>query len=212
MALPPSVTSTSTFLVPPTPMAPLPGLGGGPVPGTSGAGFGAMFSNPMATLMVAGAVSSGVGAFYQAKTNKIQLELQADMADINARISELAAQQELARGEREQMGLKFAKGQLKAKQRVAMAANGIAADSGSAQDVLNSTDIMGEIDLNTAEANAIRSAWGYRTQGANYRSEATMSRANAKGMNPVASMGTSLLTSAAYAAPTYYMAKKSGAI
>jgi hypothetical protein len=38
--------------------------------------------------------------------------------------------------------------------------------------VLTSTDVMGQIDKNTIAANAVRSAWGYRTQATSFQNEA----------------------------------------
>jgi hypothetical protein len=86
-------------------------------------------------------------------------------ADYNAKISELGAQSALLQGEKDIAKLTLSAGQMKATQRAAMAANGIDLGEGNAVDVQASTDIMKEIDMNQIEANAIRSAWGYRTQG-----------------------------------------------
>jgi hypothetical protein len=63
--------------------------------------------------------------------------------------------------------------QLKGTQTARMAANGVALDSGSALDVLTSTDVMGEADANTIRDNAGKEAYGYKSQAANYRAQAS---------------------------------------
>lgn len=167
-------------------------------------------ANAIGGLMLVGAFGQAAGSYFSARSTRIQLDLQADLARINARISETAAQGELLKGEREGQAVKMRTGQMKARQKVNMLANGITLDSGSAQDVLNSTDFMGEVDALTVESNAIRAAWGYRTQGANFMAQAGMSSANAASISPGGSAFSSLLGSAAYAAPTYYSMKKAG--
>ena len=82
---------------------------------------------------------------------------------------------------------------------------------GSAARVLATTDIMGQIDANTIAANATRTAWGYRTQGTNFKNEASMKRSAAGGMNPGLAAGTTLLTGANAVASNWYMLQKQGA-
>lgn len=155
-----------------------------------------------------GALFSAMGAYGQAKMARTQLKLQAEMGALNQRISETAARGELMRGEREQQAVRMRTTQLKSRQRVAMAASGIDLGTGTAAEVLSSTDYMGEMDANTVEANAIRAAWGYRMQGANYGANAIMARGSASAISPGMSAVSSLLGSAAYAAPTLYSMSK----
>jgi hypothetical protein len=155
-------------------------------------------------LMFFGAISSAYGAFSQARSTRLQLELQADLSLINARMSESAAQSELLRGQRSEQGLRLKTAGLKSSQRAAMAANGIDLGSDTAINVLTSTDVMGEIDAKTVQVNAVRAAWGYRTQGVNSENTARMARANAKGSDPMAAAASSLLGSAASSSMNYY--------
>lgn len=134
------------------------------------------------------------------------------MADINARIAELGARQELFKGQAEVGKLTMAAGQLKSRQRTAMAANGIVLGEGSAAEIAASSDILKEIDKNTIEANAVRSAWGYRTQGVNYQSDAAAKRGTASSISPFAAGASSLLSSAGQVAKSWYQFKKDGAI
>lgn len=178
---------------------------------TSGMGGLGGFGGMSVVSSIAGALSSAIGGFYSAKTQKYQLKTQAIMADTNARIAELGAQSALLQGEREIGNLTLKAGQLKSTQRTAMAANGVDLGEGNAAEIQASTDIMKEIDKNTLQANAIRSAWGYRMQGVNFQNEALMSRSAASGISPVASATTSLMTGAGNVASNWYMLNKAGA-
>lgn len=169
------------------------------------------FAISAVALMGAGVASNTVGSYWSAKSTKIQLEGQAALADTNARIAELGAQQEMIKGEREVANLTLQAGQVKGAQRAAMAANGIDLGEGNAAEVQASTDIMKEIDKNTAHANAVRSAWGYRTQGMNYQTEATVKRGTAGGISPGMSAVGSLLGSSGQVAGTWYSMNKAGA-
>lgn len=157
-----------------------------------------------------GAASSAIGAYYGAQANKTSLELQANLADINARVSESAAQATLLTGQREEQKSMLATANLKSAQRVGFAANGVDLGEGSPVNVLTTTDTMGQIDANTIKANAIKSAWGYRTQGVNQTNQATMSRAAAGAIDPTMSAASSLLGSAGSVASSWYAFGKNG--
>lgn len=161
-------------------------------------------------LQAAGAVSGAIGGFYAAKSTKRQLQFEAAMADINARISELGAQQELLNGQQQVGALTLQAGQLKGRQRAAMAANGIDLGEGNAAELQASTDILKAIDANTIEANAVRSAWGLRTQGANFQSEALAKRGTAAGISPFMAGASSLLTGAGQVSKQWYLMNNPG--
>ena len=165
-------------------------------------------SSQIATASLAGqtfgAVSSAVGSYYSASAQQSTLKSQATLADTNARIAELGAQSTLMQGQRQIGALTLKAGQLKSSQRAAMAANGIDLGVGSAAEVQASTDIMKEIDSNTLEANAVRSAWGYRSQAVNFQNEALTKRATAGAINPIGSMASSLIGAAGSVASSWY--------
>ncbi len=160
---------------------------------------------------LAGAGSSMMGSYYSAKNQAANLNFQANIAGINARIAESAAQSELQKGQRQIGALTLQAGQLKARQRATLAANGVDLGYGSAAEIQASTDLMKEIDMDTIQANAVRSAWGYRTEKANYQAQAIMAGAAAKGIRPVESAVSSLLGGAGSVANSWYGLKKSGA-
>lgn len=161
---------------------------------------------------VGGGAMGAVGSYFSARQQKTALNAQAAIADQNARIAELGAQSELARGQREEQSSRLKTGQLKSSQRASMAANGVDLGSDTATNILTSTDTMGDIDANTIASNAVRSAWGYRTQATNAQNEALMKRATAGGINPLASAATSLIGSAAQVAGSWYSLNKAGAL
>lgn len=158
----------------------------------------------------AGAASSAVGAYYGAKSSKASLELQANLADINARQLESTAQSTLLTGQREEQKSRIATANLKGSQRASLAANGVDLGVGSAEQILTSTDVLGEIDANTINANAVRSAWGYRTESTNQKNQALMSRASASAISPGGAAVTSLLGSAGSVASSWYLMGKAG--
>jgi hypothetical protein len=96
----------------------------------------AMFSQ------IGGALSSAIGSYYSAQSQKNNLRFQSDIAGINARIAELGAQSALNQGQQQVGALTLKAGQIKSSQRAAMAANGIDLGEGNAAEVQASTDIM----------------------------------------------------------------------
>jgi hypothetical protein len=118
---------------------------------------------------------------------------------------------------------------VKSKQKVGMAANGVDVGSGSAVDVLTSTDYVGELNANaindsaarnvqTVRDNAIKNAWGYQVQGIGYKDQAATSRADAalyrfdagqqragsKAISPNSAAAVSLIGSAGQVASSWY--------
>ena len=159
---------------------------------------------------IGGAATSAIGSYFGAATQKAVLNGQASVADSNARISELGAQSALMQGQQQVGALTLRAGQLKSSQRTAMAANGVDLGAGNAAELQASTDIMKEIDANTLTANAVRSAWGYRTQAMNFKNEALTRRASAGAISPGMAAASSLLGSAGSVASSWYGMNRAG--
>ena len=159
----------------------------------------------------AGVAMQGIGTYFSAATQKENLRAQAVMAEVNARIAEMGAQSALRSGQYEVGRLTLQAGQLKGRQRAALAGSGVAMGEGSAREVQASTDVMKDIDKNALLANAVSQAWGHRMQGVNYQNEAIYARANAKGINPLMQAGTSLLGGATQVASSWFQMKQAGA-
>lgn len=158
-----------------------------------------------------GAASSAVSSYYSAQSQKASLGLQATIADINAQTAESTAQQALYSGQRQEQASRLRTANLKGRQTASLAANGIDLGQGSALRVLTDTDTFGEIDANTIRANAVRSAWGYRTQATNYQNQALQARSAAGAISPSMSLATSLLGGATQVAGSWYVLNKAGA-
>lgn len=150
------------------------------------------------------------GSYYGAKSQQSAMNYEAAIAELNAAQSEKSAQQELMRGNEAVAQSTLRAGQVKSSQRAAMAANGVDLGQGSAVDILTSTDLAKEQDANTITANAVRSAWGYRTQATNQLNQADMARSNAKSISPGMAAVTSLLGGATSLSSNYYSMKKLG--
>lgn len=157
-----------------------------------------------------GATMGAVGAYAGAGAQKADLRSQAFINGINAQMAESSAQGALQQGQRQAQGFLLRGAQVKSAQRASLAANGVDLGSRSAVDVTSSTDISSQIDANTAEANAVRTAWGYRTQATNFSNQALMERAQAGAINPLLSGATSLLGSAGQVADKWYMFNRWG--
>lgn len=162
-------------------------------------------------LQGAGALTSAIGARASAKSNQGMLNAQANIDDINARQAEDTAQTVLMAGQRTVQRSQMSTAALKARQKVNMAANGGDLGVGSNAEILTSTDIEGEIDAGTLAVNAVRDAWGYRTQATNYSNAARLKRAGANAINPNGAFTTSLMGSAGSVAKGWYdMSSKAG--
>lgn len=159
---------------------------------------------------IGGGITSAFGAYNQAKSDEINLSTAAKISEANARIADLGAEQELMNGKQEVAALTLRAGKIKAAQTVGLASHGVDIGEGSAAELLASTDIMKDIDKGVAEANAIRAAWGYRTQAANSRIDALSKKASASSISPMYSLGTSLLGSATNVASSWYSLNNAG--
>ena len=137
-----------------------------------------------AGIAVAGLVLSGYGMTQQAKSAKRQAQAQAQ-------INELQAQDAEDRGRQAEQRARLRTRQLRSAQEAGFAAQGVELSSGSVEDVLAGTDLVGELDAQTIQRNAAREAWGYRTAAgmARYQGASRAQSANAQA-------GGSLLTAA----------------
>ena len=155
-----------------------------------------------------GTLSSANAARANASMQQTQLNFNAQMARVNEQLNETNAQATLLAGQREEMSVRLRTGQLKSRQRASMAANGIDLSSTTPVAILSSTDMMGDIDAQTVASNALRAAWGYRTQGTNEAAKAAMASAGADSINPNAVFTSTLLGGAGNVAMNWYSVNK----
>lgn len=159
-------------------------------------------------MQATGAAGNTVSAYYGAKSQKSSLEFQAQLDDINARLAESSAQTILFQGQREEQRSRLQTAQMKSAQRVALAANGVDLTEGSAAEILTSTDVLGEVDANTIRANAVRAAWGQRTQATNLQIDAMGKRTAARAISPNTAAASTLLNGATQVASSWYTGTK----
>lgn len=107
---------------------------------------------------------------------KAQGRYQQSIADSNIRTANRMAEDAIRRGTEDANTVRRRTSQIRGSQRVALAVQGIDIESGSAADVLSETDEMGALDELTARNNGWREAWGYRSQAAEYASQARFSK------------------------------------
>lgn len=165
--------------------------GGGGAP--SGSGMSAMGQAGVG-MAIMGAIQSGIGTFYAAKSAKNQLKSQAmtfdyqkQMSALNARAMEDTAQQIMRAGEQDIGRLTLRAGQVKGSARAAQAARGGQIGTGSNAEELASLELMKQTDALTINSNTVRAAWAARTQAQNYEAQAAMAGVSAFGARSAAS-------------------------
>lgn len=121
-----------------------------------------------ATTMAAGTVYSAYGQYQAGKYN-------AAVSETNAALAEESAKDAERRGTAEASRYRMNIRQLQGRQRAAIGSANIER-SGSALDVLTDTAAIAEMDLATIRSNAAREAFGFRTQGLNYRAQGQLDR------------------------------------
>jgi hypothetical protein len=165
-----------------------------------------------------GAIQSGIGTFYAAKSAKNQLKSQAmtfdyqkQMSALNARAMEDTAQQIMRAGEQDIGRLTLRAGQVKASSKVAQAARGGQIGTGSNAEELASLELMTQTDALTINSNTVRAAWAARTQAQNYEAQAAMAGVSAFGarsaasqISPFGQASTNLMSSGGNVASAWY--------
>jgi hypothetical protein len=123
------------------------------------------------------AASSG---YSSASAIKAQGNYKSAAANANAKLSNLQAEDAIARGDKAVMDHGKAVRALIGKQRANFAGQGIDVGSGSAAAFQNESDFLGSLDALTLKNNAARESLGYRIQGINYRAQGEFDRLAAK--------------------------------
>lgn len=115
-------------------------------------------------LEVGQGIGEAVGAYISAKATAASYAAQASISRDNAYAAQFGVEQSFKQGEAAVASIGYKQAETKARQRVAMAANGVAIGVGSSAEQLASTDISAEQDKLVAQQNALSQAWGYRRQ------------------------------------------------
>lgn len=169
-------------------------------------------------LSIFGSINSAIGAYYGAESAKAQLrsqsltlQYQSQMGEINARLVEAQAQQIMRAGIQRQQQIGFQAGAVVASSRASMAARGLTLTEGNAREVIATTNLMKEIDLNTVNANTVRAAAAERMKKVGIENKSILDNvsasnltAMASGISPFSAMSTSLIGSAGNLANTWF--------
>lgn len=148
--------------------------------------------------MAAGALVSAAGTFSDTLSRRRAARASAAFAEQRAReIRQAGAEEEAAHLRRV--------GQLRGRQRAALAAAGLDLTEGSPLEILLGTELMSEIDARTIRENAEREAFAAEMDAFNFRTQAAAA-------NPFLAGVGSLLTSAPLVADRWYQLRRSGAL
>lgn len=160
----------------------------------------------------AGAVMGAFGARSAAQGQRTALNYKAEIAEINAKMDEQQIQSVLLTSQRQQSRVLLKGAQVKAGQRVAMAANGVDLQgSDTATRALASTEFMRQSDALTIDQNAVQQSEMLRMKKVNDENDARMARATADSINPNTAFASTLLQGAGSVASNWYMMNKAGA-
>ena len=154
-------------------------------------------------LQIGGVLTQAFGAYQQSQAQQQAYAYQAAVAANNAAAAEIAAQDALRRGQKEEQNVRLKTAALRGSQRASLAARGIDLGEGSALDILTTTDFMGERDALTTRDNAEKEAWGHRVRGAGLAADAGLLSNAASNINPFASAAGTLLTGASGVASSW---------
>lgn len=115
------------------------------------------------------AASSLLAAKQQSDALNASADFSERMAGINERAANIAADDAIKRGDVNARTMEKKGQQIMGTQRVGLAAQGLALDSGSAQDIQTQTAEMNALDVLTIKNNASLEAYGIKTGAANAR-------------------------------------------
>jgi hypothetical protein len=156
-------------------------------------------------LQVYGQVQSGRQQKKAAQAAAASSTSYAELADYNAAIAELQAEDAIKRGELEEQRFRSQVRGMIGGQRAAFAASNVDVNWGSPLDVQADAAFLGELDALQIRTNASREAWGHMVQAEDYRRRGEILRkegANALAagnqalIGSVIGAGTTLLTGA----------------
>lgn len=120
------------------------------------------------------------GAMQTAQAQSAAASAKAQQDRDNAILADRSATDATARGQVAEDQKANQTKQLIGQQRAALAGNGVDPNSGTAVDLQSDAAGNGELDQLTIGANAAREAAGYRAQGANYTTQASIDEASSQ--------------------------------
>jgi hypothetical protein len=135
-----------------------------------------MAVDPMTIMMGVGILGSLFGGASRASSRRRMGEWEEQQAEFNAAIAQEQATDALYRGEKAAGKLRRQGKGLIGSQRVALAAQGIEIDTGSAGQIQEDTRTLIEQDIQQIRNNAWREAWGFQVQTTDYKQRGRLAR------------------------------------
>jgi hypothetical protein len=126
----------------------------------------------MASSAIIQGISSIFGANAEADAIRKKASYNATISEFNAKISDMNAEDAVRRGETDAQTVLKRGRKVQGSQRVALAAQGIEVDSGSAADIQEETEVLSALDARTVRSNALREAFGFKVQAMQSRMDA----------------------------------------
>lgn len=168
----------------------------------------------LTTILAIGSTLIGAaGAVQQGKAANASAKYNAQVAEMNATLSERRAKDALERGAADEQRKRTEVSRIRGAQVAAMAANGVDINFGSPLDTIVDTAVLGELDALTIRTNAARESYDFRVQAVNGRADAALSRMNGKAAQTAGYLGAAgTLLGGAGKAFAGYKANSIGAI
>lgn len=132
--------------------------------------------DPVTGLMVASTLMTATGQIQAGNAANAAGRYQAQIAEMNAKISENRAKDAIERGKIEEQKKRAETAKIMGAQTAAMAANGVDLSFGSPLDTIAGTAALGELDALTIRSNAAREEYDFRVQAANQRAQGSLER------------------------------------
>ncbi|OTS04387.1 hypothetical protein CAT24_03885 [Acinetobacter pittii] len=142
-------------------------------------------TNPYAYAAVKGV--EALSNYAKMKAQKQAYQQQEKLALYNATLSDNQARQAIEDGTNAVTDYQRNVSAFKSSQINALAENGIDVTQGSAIDLLASTEMLAQGDIDSIKYNAALQSWGHKVQATNYRNQAENYRVAAKSIRPVLS-------------------------
>lgn len=127
---------------------------------------------------VSGVASTAMSVGQGISNANRQGNAEAAQAELNKRLSEIAAMDAIRRGDYEAAKVSGEATRVIGKARTTQAASGVDITSGSSLDVIETTRLFTELDKEVIRNNAAREAWGYKVQGLEYAARSEMAKAS----------------------------------
>jgi len=157
-----------------------------------------------ASVGAAGTAMSALGAMNQAQAAKDQARYQAAIQRNNQIVAERQAADTLKRGKEAADAQREKARQLKSRQLVMLAGQGVDVSSGSSVDLLADTAELGEFDAQKIEGNAARQSHSQKIQAANFGSQAGLFQAKSDAQSPLFAGTSTLLSGVGSVAAKWY--------